>query len=70
LQAPGCQVANRRGGEGEYVEKQKKILNRRNELKDLLKIKELASFGEKTNWFLSAKEAHQSENRGLKSAIC
>jgi hypothetical protein len=38
----GKEVGNRPGGGGNWGENTKKILNRRNEAKDLLKAKELA----------------------------
>jgi hypothetical protein len=41
----GKQVANRRGGGGKCLENRKKILNRGNELKNLLKSKELTFSG-------------------------
>jgi len=59
---------------GKRVENRKKILNRGNELKDLLQIKDLAHLGAKnelkTNWFLCAKTPHQCEKRGLKAPGC
>jgi hypothetical protein len=61
----GKKVGRRPAEGGEWQENAKKILNRGNELKDLLKTKDLALFGAKnelkTNSILRAKEAVQSE---------
>jgi hypothetical protein len=64
--AHGWQDANRRGGGVKCVERQKKILNRGNELKDLLKIKELASSGEKNELVFERKTGPSRRKMGAK----
>jgi hypothetical protein len=54
----GFQISAAMGG---IVRKCKKMFPSGNKLKDLLKIKDLAFFGLKRNWFLSAKNADQSQ---------
>jgi hypothetical protein len=66
-------LRDRRGG-GKWLEDRKKILNRGNELKDLLKTNDLASFRAKnkpkTDSILSAKRANQREkNRAQESGF-
>ncbi len=67
-------VPNRPPGCGRRAQKAKKILNRRNEPKDLLETQHLAVFGAKnelkTNSILSAKSAYQSKKHGQKSTSC
>jgi hypothetical protein len=53
----GKQVANRRGGGGKCVENRKKILNRGNEPKSLLKVKELDLSGAKNELVFGRKKA-------------
>jgi hypothetical protein len=69
----GKEVRKRPAGDGKRHENAKKILNRGNEPKDLLKTQHLAFFGAKnepkTNPTLSAKEADQSEKTGCKCKI-
>jgi hypothetical protein len=68
--ARGKQVANRRSSRGNCGENRKKMLNRENEPKDLLKTKHLAFFAAKnepkTNWFLNAKMGKRTEKGGQK----
>jgi hypothetical protein len=63
-------IQNRHGGDGKRFGNAKKILNRGNELKDLLKTQHLAVFGAKnelkTNSILSAKSADQSGEVGFR----
>jgi hypothetical protein len=52
----GKQVANRRGGGGKCVENRKKILNRGNEPKNVLKGKELTLSGAKNELVFERKK--------------
>jgi hypothetical protein len=63
----GKQAANRRGGGGKCVEKRKKILNRGNEPKNLLKGKELAFLGAKNELVFERKNAQTKRKMGQKS---
>jgi hypothetical protein len=66
----GKEMRKRPAEGGKRQENAKKILNRGNEPKDLLKIQHLAIFAAKnepkTNPILSAKTADQSEKTGLR----
>ena len=63
----GKEIRKRPAGGGKRQENAKKILNRGNEPKDLLKTQHLEFFGAKnkpkTNSILSAKSEDQSENK-------
>jgi len=63
----GKGFGDRRGGRGNRVENRKKILNRGNELNDLLETIDLAVFRAKnelkTNPFWGTKSANQGENK-------
>jgi hypothetical protein len=65
----GKKVGRRPAEGGEWQENAKKILNRGNELKDLLKTKDLAVFGArnelKTNSVFSAKRARSRRKSEL-----
>jgi hypothetical protein len=60
----GKEIGKRPAGGGKRQENAKKMLNRGNKLKDLLKTQDLAFFGAKnkpkTNSILSAKSANQT----------
>jgi hypothetical protein len=60
-------------GGAKRQENAKKILNRGNELKDLLETQRLAFLGAKnelkTNWFLSAKCGNQGDKTGLRCKV-
>jgi hypothetical protein len=67
---PGKEIPKQPAGGGKRHENAKKILNRGNEPKDLLKTQHLAFFGAKnepkTNPTLRGKEADQSEKTGFR----
>ena len=53
----GKEVGNRPGGGGKWGENAKKILNRRNKAKDLLKAKELAFSGAQNELVFTGKKS-------------
>ena len=62
----GKGVRNRRGGGGKCVENRKKILNRGNEPKNVLKAKELAFSGAKNELVFERKKAQSKRKMGPK----
>ena len=62
----GKQVANRRGSGGKCVENGKKILNRGNEPKNVLKGKGLAFLGAKNELVFERKKAQTKRKMGPK----
>ena len=64
------QALNPTGGCGESAENAKRMLFRGNEAKNLLKTKELVFQDHKTNCFLIAKTANQSEKYDQKWTAC
>ena len=61
---PGKEVRNRPGGGRESAKNAKKILNRGNELKDLLKAKELAFSGAKNELFFECYKGQSKPRIG------
>ena len=62
--ARGKEVRNRPGGGGKWGEDSKKILNRRNEAKDLLKTKELAFFRAQNELVFAGKKSQSNRKMG------
>jgi len=62
----GKGVADGRGGGGKYVQNRKKILNRGNEPKNILKAKELAFSGAQNELVLERKKAQSKRKMGPK----
>jgi hypothetical protein len=69
----GKEIRKRPAGGAKGQQTAKKMLNRGNELNDLLETQDLASFGAKnelkTNSILSAKSANQSRKTGVRGQV-
>jgi hypothetical protein len=65
----GGKLRRKSPGRGKRGERQKKILNRGNEPKDLLEAKELAVFGAKNELFLNANELNFSPQKRQKTTF-